>query len=258
MHASERRVVLVTGGATGIGAATVRHFVENDWDVAICHFGEAERGAAMLARDQALAAGVRAMAIDLDVTSDTQCRAAVREAVEAFGRIDALVCSAGTTRIVPHRDLDGLTAEDFDLTSKVNTVGPFQMSRACADALRASRGAIVIVSSYGGVMGSGSSIAYAASKGATNTLTLSLARALAPEVRVNAVCPAIVSGGLAARIDPEGFARRSALQLEKAPLGRIARPEDVASNIVWIAACDRLMTGNVIVLDCGMHLNADS
>jgi 3-oxoacyl-[acyl-carrier protein] reductase len=186
MVARARMAILVTGGATGIGAAVVDRVVAHGWNVAICYFGEAEREAAELARDGATDAGVAAICIDVDAIDDSKCRLAASRTIAAFGTLDALVCSAGTTRVVLHRDLDALSAEDFDRTSKVNTLGPFQMARACAEALRKSGGAIVIVSSYGGVMGSGSSMAYAASKGAANTLTLSLAAPLHRRSALNA------------------------------------------------------------------------
>ena len=252
-----QRAVLITGGATGIGAAAARHFLARDWHVLVCYFAEDERGQAEEIVATAVP-GQLAFATRLDVTCDDQCRAAAAMADERFGGLDALVSSAGVTRIVPHRDLDALDLADFDLTARVNTAGPFQIARACAPALRRRRGSIVIVSSYGSIYGGGSSIAYAASKGATNTLTLSLARALAPEIRVNAVCPALVAGGFVQRIDPTGFERRVAAQSAKAPLRKIATPEEVAADIHWLAAGTTLMTGNVVMLDCGMHLNGDA
>lgn len=118
-------------------------------------------------------------------------------------------------------------------------------------------GAVVIVSSYGAIYGTGSSIAYAASKGATNTLTMSLARVLAPKVRVNAVCPALVRDGFVARLDPARFEARVQSQLQRAPLQKVGRPEDVAADIYWLAAGASLITGTVISLDAGLHLNGD-
>ena len=159
---------------------------------------------------------------------------------------------------MPHADLDGLTVDDFVRTTTVNTVGPFQMSRACAPLLaEGDGGAIVIVSSYGAIYGTGSSMAYAASKGATNTLTMSLARVLAPRIRVNAVCPALVTDGFVSRLDPDLFAARAAHQIARAPLAKVATPADVAADIYWLAAGASLITGTVIALDCGLHLNGD-
>ena len=253
MKTGEQRVAVVTGGASGIGAACVRRFVDEGWRVVVSYFADAEKAAA-----DALVASGRGIVVQGDVTKDDDCRRLAAEADRSFGRLDALVNSAGTTRLVPHADLDGLTMDDFLKTAAVNTAGPFQIARACAPALAAGEGgAIVIVSSYGAIYGTGSSIAYAASKGATNTLTMSLARVLAPKVRVNAVCPALVSDGFVERLDPELFERRRLHQISRAPLARIASPADVAGDVYWLAAGAPLITGTVLSLDCGLHLNGD-
>jgi 3-oxoacyl-[acyl-carrier protein] reductase len=253
------RVAFVTGGASGIGAACVRYFLAQGWDVAINYFSDARLPAAQELVAQAKTGGRVGIAVQGDVSRDQDCRRMIHTASERFGRLDALICSAGTTRVVPQRNLDGLTAEDFFGTTAVNTIGPFQMARACAPLLAdGDGGAIVIVSSYGGLNGAGSSMAYAASKGAANTLTLSLARVLAPRIRVNAVCPALVDDGLVKRLNPELFQARVKRQLLGAPLKKIAQPAEVAADIYWLAAGTTLMTGNVIALDCGLHLNADA
>ena len=120
-----------------------------------------------------------------------------------------------------------------------------------------SGGSILVVSSYGAIFGTGSSIAYAASEGATNTLTMSLARVLAPQVRVNAVCPALVCDGFVQRLESALFEQRVARQVERAPLRKVAAPREVAATTYWLAAHETLMTGSVLSLDCGMHLNGD-
>lgn len=247
------KVVVVTGGASGIGAACVRRFVDEGWTVVVSYFLDSERPAA-----EALAASGGGIAVQGDVSRDDDCRRLAAEAGAAFGRIDALVNSAGTTRLVPHADLDGLTMDDFLRTAAVNTAGPFQVSRACAPLLaEGDGGAIVIVSSYGAMFGTGSSIAYAASKGATNTLAMSLARVLAPKIRVNAVCPALVSDGFVERLDPVLFQARAAHQIARAPLKKVGTPADIAADVYWLAAGASLITGTVISLDCGLHLNGD-
>ena len=254
-----RKVAVISGGASGIGAACVDEFLANGWDVALNYYLEAEQPA--VSRWEAVARERRAalLAIQGDVTVDADCRRVAEATRAKFGRIDALVCSAGYSRLVPHQDLDALQFEDFTKTMAVNTAGPFQMARACAPALaEGDGGAIVIVSSYGAIHGTGSSIAYAASKGATNTLTMSLARVLAPKIRVNAVCPALVAGGFVERLDPQLFEQRAKLQSEQAPLKKIAQPAEVARNIFWLAAGDTLMTGSIFNLDCGLHLNGDA
>lgn len=250
---SERKVVVVTGGASGIGAACASYFSDKGWRVVVNYFLESEQEAAeQLARES------EGIAVKGDVSADADCRRIAASAQEAFGRIDALVSSAGTTRLVPHADLDGLTMDDFMKTTAVNTVGPFQMARACAPMLAASgSGSIVIISSYGAIYGTGSSIAYAASKGATNTLTMSLARVLAPKIRVNAVCPALVADGFVQRLDPKLFESRAAHQIARAPLQKVAKPVEVAADVFWLATGASLITGSVFSLDCGLHLNGD-
>ncbi len=254
---TDARVVLVTGGASGIGAATVRHFTAQGWNVVVNYYLDGEAAAAQQLVDEASATGLQGLAVKGDVGVDADCKCMADAAATRFGRIDALVSSAGATRMVPQHDLDGLTLDDFLNATTVNTAGPFQIVRACAPALRAARGSVVIVSSYGAITGTGSSIAYAASKGATNTLTLSLARVLAPEIRVNAVCPALVAGGFVQRMDPEMFEQRAAAQRERAPLKKVGDAADVAADIYWLAAGASLMTGAVLMLDAGLHLNMD-
>jgi 3-oxoacyl-[acyl-carrier protein] reductase len=246
------RVVVITGGASGIGAACVRKFTDEGWRVVVNYFADSERAAA-----EALA-GVEGVAVKGDVSSDDDCRRIAATAIDQLGRIDALVNSAGTTRLVPHANLDALTMDDFIRTAAVNTAGPFQIARACAPLLAEGEGgAIVIVSSYGAIFGTGSSIAYAASKGATNTLTMSLARVLAPKIRVNAVCPALVSDGFVERLDPELFRARAANQVARSPLKKVGTPAEVAADVYWLAAGAPLITGSVFSLDCGLHLNGD-
>ena len=254
---TEQRVVLITGGASGIGAATVRHFLAQGWNVIVNYFLEGEAAPVEQLKAEAAAATLQCLPIRGDVGVDDDCRRMAEAGVAHFGRIDALVSSAGTARMVAQHDLDALTLNDFLVTTTVNTAGPFQIVRACAPALRVARGAVVIVSSYGALTGTGSSIAYAASKAASNTLTLSLARILAPEVRVNAVCPALVADGFVQRLDPELFERRAAVQRSRAPLQKVGSASEVAGDIYWLVAGASLMTGAVLMLDAGLHLNMD-
>jgi len=158
---------------------------------------------------------------------------------------------------VAHHDLEGLTAEDFQRIFQLNVVAPFQMVRACAAALKASRGAIVNVSSVAAVLGTGSSVAYAASKAALNTMTFSLARSLAPEVRVNAVCPGHTNTPwhVAAR-GAETAAEVERRYASIAPLKAASEPEDVADAIVWLLEGAKRVTGEIVFVDGGMHIAA--
>lgn len=249
-------MVLITGAASGIGAATARRFIREGWQVAINHI-EGQRDAAAALAAGADAPGQRGIAIEADVTRDADCVRLVAAAAAAFGRLDALVNAAGISKMVPHADLHGVSAEDFQRIYAVNTIGPFQMMRAAAPHLKASgRGAVVNISSRAALMGSGSSIPYAASKAAVNALTLAFARVLAPEVRVNAVCPALVEQGFVERLAPETFAQRRAHQIKVSPLQRIGQPDEVAEAIHWLITGASMMTGAIVELDFGMHLNA--
>ncbi|MDX2204941.1 MAG: SDR family oxidoreductase [Hyphomicrobiaceae bacterium] len=255
--AQGRKVVLITGAASGIGAATARRFLAEGWNVAVNHVDEGQRTAAEEICAGAGAPGQGAVAIKGDVTKDEDCRALVAATVERFGRLDGLVNAAGISKMVPLADLEGLSPEDFQRIYAVNAIGPFLMSRAAAAALKASGdGAIVNISSRAALTGTGSSIAYAASKAALNTLTLSLARQLAPEVRVNAVCPALTEEGFVERLAPESFAQRREEQIARSPLRQIGKPPQVAEAIFWLVAHAPMMTGECVRLDFGLHLNS--
>jgi NAD(P)-dependent dehydrogenase (short-subunit alcohol dehydrogenase family) len=254
--ANERRVALITGAASGIGAATARRFLREGWDVAINHLDASQREAAQTLAAVAQAPQ-RALAIEGDVTRDADCVQLVDATVRALGRLDVLVNAAGISKMVAHARLHDVSADDFQRIYAVNSIGPFQMMRAAAPHLKASgRGAVVNISSRAALMGSGSSIPYAASKAALNALTLALARVLAPEVRVNAVCPALVEQGFVERLAPESFAQRSAHQIAVSPLKRLGHPDEVAEAIWWLATGASMMTGAIVELDFGMHLNA--
>lgn len=251
------RVVLITGAASGIGAATARRFIREGWHVAINHLDASQAEAAAAIAALATQPGQRAVTLAADVTQDADCVRLVHDTVQQLGRIDALVNAAGISKMVPHARLHDVSAEDFQRIYAVNTIGPFQMIRAAAPHLKAAGNAAVVnISSRAALMGSGSSVPYAASKAAVNALTMSMARVLAPEVRVNAVCPALVEQGFVERLAPESFAQRRAHQIAVSPLKRIGHPDEVAEAIHWLCTGASMMTGAIVELDFGMHLNA--
>ena len=169
-------VAIVTGGGTGIGAATVRMLAARGVRCVVNYASSREDAESLVAE-----IGGGAIAVQADIADDAACRSLAAAAVDAFGRIDFLVNNAGRTKFANHEDLDALDAEDFVDIYRLNTVAAFQMVRACAPALREGGiGAVVNVASVAGVFGMGSSVAYAASKGALITMTKSLARVLAP------------------------------------------------------------------------------
>lgn len=246
-------VAIVTGGGTGIGAAVVRRLAARGVRCVINYASSREEAEALAAE-----VGQGAIAVQADIAEDAECRKLAAAATEAFGRIDFLVNNAGRTKFANHEDLDALDAEDFVHIYRLNTIAPFQMIRACAPALRAGdMGAVVNVASVAGVFGIGSSVAYAASKGALLTMTKSLARVLAPKIRVNAVAPGYVgTGWFEKRLGAEGFARLNARMEASTPMAMAAGPDEIAGPVeMLLDPASRVMTGETLLLDAGAHLD---
>ena len=246
----DRKVAIVTGSASGIGAATAFELARRGFAVVVNYSKSRQQAEQVVKRCPG------AIAVQADVGEDAECRKLAQAALGKWGRIDALVNNAGTTKFVKHADLDGLSADDFLRIYRLNVVGPFQMVRACAPSLKANRGAVVNISSVAALHGTGSSIAYAASKAALNSLTYSLARVLGPEVRVNAVCPGYVDTPWQTNaLGAERAERAAAHYSTLVPLKDYARPEDVAETIVWLIEGARQVTGETIFVDGGMHIS---
>jgi 3-oxoacyl-[acyl-carrier protein] reductase len=249
MSPADRKTYIVTGSASGVGAATSLALAHRGAAVVI-NYSRSQAEAEEVAR-QCIEAGGEAIVVQADVAQDADCRKLTAAAVERWGRLDGLVNNAGTTKFASAKKLDGLSAEDFQRLYGVNLIGPYQMIRACAPALRNSRGAVVNVSSTAGTTGNGSSIAYACSKGALNTLTLSLSRALAPEIRVNAVLPGFIeTRWLRQGLGEENYRRAEAAWQAQSALGETLTPEDVAATILAVLDATK-MTGQLITLDAG-------
>lgn len=257
--------VFVTGAGSGIGLATATRFAQAGWAVTFNVFDDAnDHGArTRIAELERAAPGTAARSLVLrgDVADDAQCRSMAAQAQQHFGRTDALINAAGITVFCDENDLEGLSAADFHKIYAVNTIGTFQMARACGPFLRQAAGggvtsSIVNLSSYAGIHGGGSSLAYGASKAAVNAVTMSLARAMAPQVRVNAVCPALIAEGFVHRLQPESFTQRAARQVERTPLQRVGVPAEIAETLYWLCVGAPLMTGEIIQLDAGLHLQA--
>ncbi|ADZ71588.1 SDR family NAD(P)-dependent oxidoreductase [Polymorphum gilvum] len=249
--------VVVTGAGSGIGQATALRFAQAGWNVVAGLYDASQETGTKAVHGFAEASGGSCHTVIADISKEVDAERLIEEAARQFASVDALVNAAGITRMVPLADLATLTPEMFHAIYAVNTVGAFLTARAAAPHLRKAQGAIVNVSSLAARTGGGSSIAYAASKAALETVTLSLARVLAPQVRVNAVAPALVADGFVQRLDPRAFEERKRGQVERAPLARIGRPDDVAETIFWLATGAPLVTGEIVTLDCGLHLNAD-
>jgi 3-oxoacyl-[acyl-carrier protein] reductase len=244
-------VAIVTGGGTGIGAAVVRQLAARGVRCVVNYASSRDEA-------EALAAEVGGAAVQADIVEDSACRVLAAAAVERFGRLDFLVNNAGRTKFAAHEDLDALEAEDFVGIYRLNTVAAFQMIRACAPAMREGpHSAVVNVASIAGLHGVGSSVAYAASKGALLTMTRSLARVLAPAIRINAVAPGYVgTGWFEKRLGEEGFARLNARIAGSVPMGLAAGPDDIAAPIVLLLdPATRAITGETMTVDAGAHLD---
>ena len=243
------RVAIVTGSGSGIGASVAVELARRGWSVAINYSRHRESA------EQVQKRCPDSLLVQADVGEDADCRRLAQAALERWGRIDALVNNAGTTKSVAHANLEDLSADDFLRIYRLNVVGPFQMVRACAPALKAARGAVVNVSSVAARLGTGSSIAYAASKAALNTMSLSLARVLGPEVRVNTVAPGYVNTPWQAARFGEAGAKAAAERFARlVPLKDHVRAEDVADAVAWLLEGARSVTGETIYVDAGMHI----
>jgi len=250
---SSRKVAIVTGSATGVGAATALALSRRGYDLVI-NYSKSEREAKeteAACRD----AGADTLLVRGDVADDADCRNMVNAAVERWDRLDALVNNAGISTFTGGENWDVLDATVFQRIFGVNVLGAFQMVRACLPHLKAARGAIVNVSSIAGALGIGSSVPYIASKGAVNSMTLHLARALAPEIRVNAVCPGLITTRwFGDGVGQEAYERIKQGYEQATPLARACSAEDVAEAVVWLVDGARTVTGELLLLDSGMHL----
>jgi 3-oxoacyl-[acyl-carrier protein] reductase len=247
-------VCIVTGSATGTGAACAIQLAGKGCRVVV-NYTKSEKDAKETA-SACRAAGTEAIMVRGDVGKDSDCRALAQAALDKWGRIDALINNAGITKFAAATDLEALDADDFQRIYAVNVIGPYQMIRACVPAMKGQgKGAIVNISSISGVMGIGSSTAYVASKGALNAMTLALARSLAPEIRVNAVCPGLIETRWhLSRYSKEDYAKFKSNYEKTVPLAKAASPDDVAEVAVWLVEGADLVTGESILVDAGLHL----
>ncbi|CAA2154453.1 short-chain dehydrogenase/reductase SDR [Methylobacterium sp. GXF4] len=242
------RRILVTGASSGIGLATVTLFARNGASVALNHLPDDPRGPAEAER--LAAEGLAVMALPGDVSRPGEAEAMVAAGIAALGGLDVLVNNAGTsgtTAPIAFEDLDAMTEDFWATILATNLIGPYRCARAAAASLKESRGAIVNTASVAGLGRRGSSIAYSASKAGLINLTRSLARALAPDVRVNAVAPGLVATPWT---EPWPEARKAAT-VQHTMLRRMARPEDIAETIFFLAAGAAYITGETITVDGG-------
>jgi len=250
----KNKCAIITGGGTGVGRATAIELARRGCNIVVS-YSRSKDGADQTVRE-AEALGIRAIAIQADVTHDADARKMAADAFSKLGRIDILVNCAGTTEFIPFQDLDAVTDDAWDRLYKTNVVGAFHCARAVRDPMLANGGgAIINVSSVAAQLGQGSSIPYCCSKAALDNLTVSLARTFAPRIRVNGVAPGFITGrwlqeGLGANYEQTKQAFEKAL-----PLGRVCDPEDVAACIVSLLAGSELVTGQTLTVDSGMMIS---
>jgi 3-oxoacyl-[acyl-carrier protein] reductase len=249
-----KKVCVVTGSSSGIGAATARLYASHGWNVVINYSRDPGPADAVAAQCEAL--GSEVLVVKADVSQDADCRRLAAEAEKRFGRVDVLVNNAGTTKFVDMKNLDGLEAEDFQKIYSVNVIGAYQMTRALAPLLSKNVGSgVVNVSSVASIMGRGSSLAYMASKGALNALTVGLARSLAPNVRVNAIAPGLVeTPWLQEGLGADAYQRGVDWYKGRAALEAVITPEDVAETAWYLGASAAKTTGEVMLVDAGLRI----
>ncbi len=241
------KIALITGGATGIGRSCAERLSALGASVVI-NYSRSKDKAEQLA-SQLESRGTPAMAVQADVAQDGDVRNMVEQILSRFGRIDILVNNAGRTRFVAMDDLEGVTEEDWDMIMNTNVRGAFYVTRACASELKRNNGCVVNISSIAGFMGRGSSIPYSVSKGALINLTKCLARALAPEVRVNSIAPGIVLTDWVIGQE-EHIKRQSGGTL----MGRAAEAVDVADAVEGMIIHGGFVTGQTLIVDGGFYL----
>ena len=250
------KVAIVTGGATGLGAAVGRGLAARGAKVAVNYSRSRDDAEATVKALKEL--GTDAIALQGDVSVDADCRRVAAETIKHWGRIDILINNAATsTRMAAHDDLEALQADDFLASYRTNVIGPYQMIRACRPHMKAQGyGAVVNISSVSTLKGAGTSIAYVASKGALNTMTLSLARSLGPEIRVNAVLPGFMpTRWFTDAFGDEAVAGLAARQKAANPLQRIGAADDIAVAVLFLAdEGAQHITGATIISDAGLHL----
>ncbi len=241
---------IVTGSAVGVGRATALELAKRGANVVVNYSRSEDEAKETVAEVERL--GAKALLVRADVSQDSEVRAMVERAIDAFGSIHVLVNNAGTTAFVNFADLEGMTEDHWDRILAVNLKGPFFCSRAAAGPLKeAGDGAIVNIASVAGTRAVGSSIAYAASKAGLINLTVALARVLAPEVRVNCVAPGFIDTrwlrqGLGDAFDPV-----KQMTAAQTPLGRVSTAEDIAQVVLSLIEGADFVTGQTIIVDGG-------
>ena len=248
--ASSKRVALITGSASGIGKAVAIAFSKNNYDVAINYSRSAEKARGTAENCQKL--GAKTFVAKCDVSNDKQVNSMISNCNKEFGRLDVLVNNAGTTMDTPPKMLDDVDLEEWDRVFAINVRGLFQVTRAAAPILRQSENASIInTCSIAGIRPGPQPLAYAASKASVANLTKTLAAALAPEIRVNAVAPGWLEGEWMEKMLGNNYQGLMERRAKYTPLKRVARAEDVGDVMVNLADHQKFVTGEIVTIDGG-------
>jgi 3-oxoacyl-[acyl-carrier protein] reductase len=249
MH-NQRPAALVTGAATGIGRRAAVALAKNGYDVVV-NFSRSEEAAQTTARECA-DAGARALLQRCDVSDDAGVRDMLAETEKEFGRLDVLINNAGTTVDIEPKNFEGMTVEDWNRVFSVNVLGLFLVTRAAVPLLKQSpNGCIVNTCSIAGLRPSAQPLPYAASKAAVANLTKTLANALGPQIRVNAVAPGWIEGEWMKRTLAENYEGLMARRAKYTPLKRCCTEDDVADSMLSLILHNRFVTGEIIIVDGG-------
>ncbi len=242
----KNKIALVTGGAGGIGSAICKKLAEEGANIIVTYNSNAEKAENLVK----ILRGSNHSLFHAPTTDAGKLKALAIFIKDKYGKLDILVNNAGITTPVPHDDLDGLSDEWIDKIMQTNVRGTFAMIRACKNLLHTEGGLVVNISSVAATIGMGSNVAYCASKAAIDSMTRSLGRALAPNIRVVSVSPGFVEGEYTKNFDPS-FLK---MQMDSTPLNRFATPEDVADTVYAVAAYLTFTTGSIIPVDGGRAL----
>jgi 3-oxoacyl-[acyl-carrier protein] reductase len=241
---------LVTGASTGIGRSAAIALANNGYDVVI-NYNRSEEAAKITARE-AQAAGAKALLHRCDVSDDSGVRAMLAATEKEFGRLDVLINNAGTTVDVEPKNLEGMRIEDWNRVFNVNVLGLFLVTRAAVPLLKKSpNGCIVNTCSIAGLRPSAQPLPYAASKAAVANLTKTLANALGPQIRVNAVAPGWIEGDWMKRTLADNYEGLMARRAKYTPLKRCCTEDDVADSMLSLILHNRFVTGEIVIVDGG-------
>ena len=245
-----KAAALVTGASTGIGRSAAVALAKSGYDVVV-NYSRSEDAAKITARD-AEAAGARALLYRCDVSDDAGVRAMLAAVEKEFGRLDVLINNAGTTVDIPPTNFEEMTVEAWNRVFSVNVLGVFLVTRAAAPLLKKSpNGCIVNTCSIAGLRPSAQPLPYAASKAAVANLTKTLANALGPQIRVNAVAPGWIEGEWMKRTLAENYEGLMARRGKYTPLRRCCTEDDVADSMLSLILHNRFVTGEIIIVDGG-------